>query len=292
MNYPEFNVRHVAWLLLASLTGFTGGCAAPSATTATPATTSTMPVQTNEPLLVIRPFTHNATPRHLATWYPPGYFDPASASKRWPLIVFLHGKGECGTEGSKQTAQGLIAAAQLNAAGWPAIIIAPQKQAFDGQWAQDEPYVMACLDATLAVERVDPARVYLTGLSQGGAGAWAIGASRGDRFAAIAPICGYGDPALIAGKLTAMPIWAFHGLRDDVVPPAQSQAMVAAVVAARTDMGKFGGADADVSGPGANVKGPEPKLTMFPDANHNSWDAAYRAKGSDSLWLWMGGFSK
>ena len=281
---------------LAALTTFAAGCAAPSATTATPATpsptTSTMPVQTNEPLLVIRPFTHNGTPRHLATWYPPGYFDPASVSKRWPLIVFLHGKGECGTEGSKQTAQGLVAAAQLNAAGWPAIIIAPQKQAIDGQWAQDEPYVMACLDATLAAERVDPARVYLTGLSQGGAGTWAIGASKPNRFAAIAPICGYGDPAPIAGKLTAMPIWAFHGLKDDVVPPAQSQAMVAAVVAARTDMGKFGGADADVSGPGANVKGPKPKLTLFPDANHNSWDAAYRAKGNDSLWLWMSGFSK
>ena len=269
------------------------GCAStPTTTDTTAKSTGAMPVSSSEPLLVIRPFTFNGAARHLATWYPPGYFDPANSGKRWPLIVFLHGKGECGTEGSKQTAQGLVAAAQLNAAGWPCVIIAPQKQAVDGQWVQDQGYVMACLDSTLAAERVDPTRVYLTGLSQGGAGTWAIGANRPDRFAAIAPICGYGDPAPIAAKLTAMPIWAFHGLKDDVVPPAQSQAMVAAILAARTDMAKLGGADAGTPGPGANAKGPKPKLTLLPDANHNSWDAAYRATGNDSLWAWMSGFSK
>lgn len=291
------SVARFAFITLAGAALLTGGCTpvAPNAGTSTAATSTTtgaMPVQTNEPLLVIRPYTHNGAPRHLATWYPPGYFDPANAAKRWPLIVFLHGRGECGTEGSKQTAQGLVAAAQLNAAGWPAVIIAPQKQAGDGQWVQDQGYVMACLDSTLATERVNPNRVYLTGLSQGGAGTWAIAANKPDRFAAIAPICGYGDPAPIAAKLTAMPIWAFHGLKDDVVPPAQSEAMVAAIQAARTDTGKPGGADADPAGPGVNVKGPKPKLTLLPDANHNSWDTAYRATGADSLWTWMSGFSK
>lgn len=227
------------------------------------------------PTLVIRPLPHGGKTRHLAVWYPPGF--QSASSKQWPLVVFLHGRGECGTEGSKQTAVGLVAAAQLNPARWPAIIIAPQKQGAEVQWGQEDDYVNACIAAVLAEHNIDRSRIYLTGLSQGGAGTWAIAAKHPELFAAIAPICGYGDPAAVADKLTGLPIWAFHGLKDTVVPPVQSQNMVEAIIQRRA--GK------------ASVV-PAPKLTLFPEADHNSWDPAYRATGEADLWLWLSGFSR
>jgi len=233
-----------------------------------------------EPQLAVRPFPHGGKARHLAIWFPPGFAagQAQNPPKRWPLVLFLHGRGECGTEGSKHTAQGLIAAAQLAPERWGCIIIAPQKQATDAQWVQDEPYVLACLDQATAELPVDASRIYLTGLSQGGAGTWAIGARNASRFAAMAPICGYGDPAGIAQPLANMPIWAFHGLADDVVPPVQSRGLINAVIAARS----------------AGSVTPLPKLTELEGVNHNSWDPAYRQAGSSerasALWEWMSGF--
>lgn len=227
------------------------------------------------PTLVIRPLPHAGKTRHLAVWYPPGYQSGSRTS--WPLVVFLHGRGECGTEGSRQTAVGLIAAAQLNPARWPAIIIAPQKQGAEVQWVQDDDYVTACIDAVLAEHTIDTSRIYLTGLSQGGAGTWAIAAKHPERFAAIAPVCGYGDPAAVADKLTGLPIWAFHGLKDTVVPAVQSQSMVEAIMQRR----------ASVVSPA-----PAPKLTLFPEADHNAWDPAYRATGDDDLWQWLSTFER
>ncbi len=179
------------------------------------------------------------------------------ATKAWPVIVFLNGMGECGEDGQKQLAVGLMPAVLANSAAWPFIVVCPQKPIAKTQWIDHDDLVMATLAEAKREFKVDEDRVYLTGLSQGGAGTWAIGAKHADVFAALAPICGYGDfTEAEAGKLKHMPIWAFHGGKDDVVPPRKSEVLVESVTAA----------------------GGSPKLTVFPNANHNSWDEAYRTQ--------------
>jgi len=176
------------------------------------------------------------------------------ASRKWPLIVFLHGAGECGTEGVRQVSQGLGTAILANPAKWPFIVVMPQKPDVKHAWEDHDVAVIAMLDTTIAAYSVASERVYLTGLSQGGHGAWAIGARHPDRWAAIAPICGYGNPEEIAAPLKAMPIWCFHGEADTVVPPARSTAILDALKAL----------------------GATPKYTAYPGVGHNSWDKAYR----------------
>jgi predicted peptidase len=102
-------------------------------------------------------------------------------------------------------------------------------------------------------EAVDPARIYLTGLSMGGYGTWDLAARQPERFAAILPICGGGDEATTA-RLAKLPIWCFHGDADTVVPVERSRTMIAAVRAA--------------SG--------SPKYSELPGVGHDSWTPAYR----------------
>lgn len=185
-------------------------------------------------------------------------------SKPAPVIVFLNGRGECGRDGWKQMAVGLGPAVMFNHGRWPFIIVFPQKPDQQSAWEDHTAMVMATLEKTRAEFNTDRARTYLTGLSQGGHGTWAIAAENPGVFAAIAPVCGYGDAEAIAAGLTTTPVWAFHGERDDVVLPEQSKAIVAALRAK-----------------GAT---PEPKLTLFPNANHNSWDPAY---GTAELPAWL-----
>lgn len=188
-----------------------------------------------------------------------------------PLVVFLHGRGECGEEGSRHLAQGLPLQIMATPEAWPMIVLMPQKPDGDSQWDAHDEAVTAMLDRTLAELPIDPDRVYLTGLSQGGYGTWYLGAKHADRFAAIAPVCGYinaplrrGDPAgitadipeakALAASLHDMPTWIFHGDADDVVPPQHSTAMHGALKAA----------------------GNEARLSMYPGVNHGSWGPAYR----------------
>jgi predicted peptidase len=212
-----------------------------------------------------------------------GLKEPADG---WPAIVFLHGRGECGDDGVRSTAVGLPPVAIADPARWPCVIIVPQKPGADETWESHEGYVMAALEQACRVHRVDRSRIYLTGLSQGGAGTWAIAARNPTVFAAIAPVCGFAHTAVprsqgvgfgddvqvraIADRLALAdtPIWAFHGERDDVVPPEQTRRLVSAVEAAR-------------GGPSDRVR-----ATYFPRANHNSWDPAYRDMG-DELARWL-----
>ncbi|MCC6320371.1 MAG: prolyl oligopeptidase family serine peptidase [Phycisphaerales bacterium] len=192
-----------------------------------------------------------------------------------PAIVFLHGAGECGADGLRQLTVGLLPAALGNDAVWGQfIIILPQKPRVEDSWSRHEELVLACLDATTRECGIDPARVYLTGLSQGGAGTWAIAADHPELFAAIAPVCGFvGNPrkppseddaaarSRIAASLAAakMPVWAFHGEKDDVVRPEQMRELIGALTTA--------GWTGDV------------RATYYAEANHNSWDKAYRDDG-------------
>jgi len=191
--------------------------------------------------------------------YVPREYEP---TKKWPVVVFLHGAGECGTDGLKHVAQGLGTAILWNAAKWPFVVVMPQKPAVRDAWEDHDTAVMAMLDAAFKQYSLDADRVYLTGLSQGGHGTWALAARHPERWAAIAPICGYGDPKVIADPIKALPVWCFHGDADQAVPVAQSQAMVDAIKAA----------------------GGDPKLTIYPGVGHNSWDKAYR---DESLAEWF-----
>jgi predicted peptidase len=200
-----------------------------------------------------------------------------------PVIVFLHGRGECGTEGSRHLTVGLPTAVLANPEHWPFIVIFPQKPAGGDTWEQHVELVLACLSGTSREWRLDQQRIYLSGLSQGGAGTWAIGARHPELFAAIAPVCGFvhdprgevsgkvtvGDEKQhrdVAGRLAAakMPIWAFHGERDDVVLPGETRRLIAAIEEA----------------------GGTARATYLPEANHNAWDEAYRTQGRAlSDWL-------
>ena len=185
-----------------------------------------------------------------AVYVPPGY----TADRRWPLVVFLHGMGECGTDGTKHLDVGLGPAIRAEPDRWPFVVVLPQKPDRESQWAEHDAMVMAMLAATEKEYSIDTSRRLPTGLSQGGAGTWALGAKHADLWAAIAPVCGYGKPDEVAAKLERMPIWAFHGADDQVVPAEQSKALCAAVDAAR----------------GHAV------LTLYEHTAHNSWDKAYR----------------
>lgn len=179
--------------------------------------------------------------------------------KAWPLMVFLHGAGERGSDINKVKVHG---PAKLIEQGkeFPFIIVSPQCP--ENQWWPNRvETVMALIDEISEKYRVDPKRIYLTGLSMGGYGTWAIASTFPNRFAAIVPICGGGQPYL-AANLKSVPIWAFHGAKDPVVPLNESERMVNAVKA-------FGG---------------NAKLTVYPEAQHDSWTETYN---NPDLYEWL-----
>ena len=178
------------------------------------------------------------------------------------MIVFLHGAGECGVDGAKQSAVGLAPAVLLNSEKWPFIVLMPQKPVLRDAWEKYDGMVMAMLDLTEKTYKVNKSQRYLTGLSQGGHGTWYIGAAHKDVWAAIAPVCGYGTPSEVAANLKEMAIWAFHGEADTSVNVEQSKAFVKAI----------------------NDGGGTAKLTTYPGVGHNSWDNAYR---NEKLWDWF-----
>jgi predicted peptidase len=192
---------------------------------------------------------------------------PGGAGEGLPLIVFLHGSGECGTDNRRQLAVGLPRVVREGEGDWPCYMLFPQKPTKAAAWEDHEAAVIAMVAQTLAAHPdIDPARVVLTGLSQGGHGSWVIGSRSPDLWAGVAPVCGYARPLTpeqIARGLRDMPVWAFHGERDDVVPAAESRALIEAVRAAGNE--------------GA-------RLTLYPEANHNSWDAAY---GDPEVRRWL-----
>jgi predicted peptidase len=184
----------------------------------------------------------------------------AESGTRWPLILFLHGMGERGDDLKLVKLHG-IARVIENQPDFPFITVSPQCPD-TVLWAPDElDHLNALLDEVSARYAVDTNRVYLTGLSMGGFGTWHLAARFPERFAAIAPICG-GGPVERAQRLRHVPIWAFHGALDDIVPLRASEAMVTAVRAA-----------------GGNAQ-----FTVYPEANHDSWTAAY---DNPALYTWF-----
>jgi len=186
---------------------------------------------------------------------PGGYDD--DTTKKWPLMIFLHGSGESGSDIEKVKVHGppkLIEQGKK----FPFIVVSPQADPGRG-W---QPEIMEqFLRHFKSQYRIDKDRVYLTGLSMGGYGTWNWAAKYPKEFAAIVPICGGGDSSE-AAKLKDIAIWCFHGGRDEVVRPEESYAMMNAVKRVN----------------------PSAKLTIYPEAGHDSWTATY---SNDSLYTWL-----
>jgi predicted peptidase len=199
--------------------------------------------------------------------------------QRWPVILFLHGAGERGSDGYVQTQVGLAPAIRQNPSRFPVIAVFPQAPAESSWTGTIARVALAALDQTMREYQTDPTRVYLTGLSMGGNGTWYIAYRNSKRFAAIAPICSWVSPQIwkvdpvvpadsgehftaLARQLRQVPTWIFHGEVDPVVPVDEARKAFAALQAA-----------------GAPVQ-----YTEVPGTGHNSWDPTY---GSPRFWVWL-----
>jgi predicted peptidase len=202
---------------------------------------------TQKPLSFERQITKSVHLQYLLH-LPPGY----NKRRRWPLILFLHGMGERGSELEAVKVHGIPRVAEEKPELLARFItISPQCPA-NTYWTHELDALNGLLDHALEQYSVDPTRIYLTGLSMGGFGTWFLGMSCPERFAAMVPICGGGEP-YGAVLLKDVPIWVFHGAKDRIVRPAESRRMVRALKAA-----------------GGNVK-----LTIYPEAEHDSWTETY-----------------
>ncbi len=182
----------------------------------------------------------------------------------YPVILFLHGSGETkGDKSGKMPVEvGLGAAIKKQEKTFPFIVVIPQSE--KRTWkadSDDGKRAMKMLDVTMKEYKVDAKRQYLSGLSMGGFGTWSMAFTHADRWAAIVPVCGGGDPKG-AEKIKDIPCWCFHGDKDTAVKVDLSRSMIEALK-------KAGG---------------KPKYTEYEGVGHNSWDAAY---GTKELWTWL-----
>ena len=207
--------------------------------------------------------------------YVPSNYDP---DIQWPVILFLHGAGERGSDGLRQTDVGLGSAIRRYSERYPAIVVFPQAPE-DSPWpGPPATAAIAALDRTLQEFSVDRGRIYLTGFSMGGQGGWYLAYTYPTRFAAVVVVCGFlsageqfpsfispdstAPTSVVAGRLQKLPIWVYHGDADPIVPVAASREIVESLRQL-----------------GATVQ-----YTELPGVGHNSWDAAYR---SPELPVWL-----
>ncbi len=180
-----------------------------------------------------------------------------AAHESWPLVLFLHGSGERGTDIELVKKHGPPKLASQGK-DFPFVLVSPQCP----KGAIWQPIALeALLDDVIERYRIDQSRIYVTGLSMGGFGTWAWARHSPRRFAAIVPICGGGE-TYWADRLKEIPAWVFHGARDTAVPIKRSEEMVAAIKKA-----------------GGNIR-----FTIYPMAEHDSWTETYN---NPMLYQWM-----
>ena len=205
----------------------------------------------------------------------------AAGGRHPPMILFLHGSGERGNDSAKPVAVGIGTYVRAHLADFPAIVVFPQAPE-ESEWSgASARLAFGTLDAASREFHGDPKRTYLTGLSMGGYGTWELALLQPERFAALVPISGAirppdderalfvtpvanaADPfAALASRLRTMPIWIFHGAKDDVVPLEDDRRTTAALKAVGNDV----------------------RYSELPGANHNAWDPAY---SMPELWTWL-----
>lgn len=200
-------------------------------------------------------------------------------------ILFLHGMGESGVDGKSQLGVGLAPAIRRDATRWPFVSLFPQKPAREQEWEAHDAGLMALLDHAIAAHGVDPRRIGIAGLSQGGHGTWEIARRHPERFALVAPICGYpaaprrgwadfdskrdwtndharAAAADVAEALHAKPIWTAHGAKDPIVPVAYTDLVVEAL----------------------RERGAQPTYDRLEGVTHDSWTVTY-AKAEYAAWF-------
>jgi predicted peptidase len=207
-------------------------------------------------------------------------------STKWPVILALHGGGEYGDDGIRQTEGGLARAIRHHPERFPALVVFPQSHADNtpGWQLKGGEAALAAMDKTIAEFNGDTSRIYLTGYSAGGNGSWFLASHHADRFAALVVVCGFvselrgkvsgvmypalapasaPDPyAFVAKQVATLPIWIFHGNADKNVSVEESRHMTKALK--------------DI---GAHVQ-----YTEFAGVDHNAWDPAY---DREDLIQWM-----
>lgn len=208
--------------------------------------------------------------------YLPRSYKPA---KRWPVILFLHGAGERGLDGLRQTQVGLGTAIRWNSSWFPSLVVFPQAPPGNSWSGLVGQAALTALEQSVAEFRGDGGRLYAVGISMGGYGVVELAIQHPDRFAALVPVCGglAVPPEMpsrrVAGRLSGaytaaiqrlarIPIWLFHGVADDIVPVTESRRLYTALQRAGADV----------------------RYTEYPGVGHNSWDPAF---GERELWFWL-----
>jgi predicted peptidase len=175
----------------------------------------------------------------------------------WPFILFLHGASEKGSDLDRLKTTGLPKRLD-ETDDFPFIVISPQcPRGF--YWSAK--LIADLLDDVVGSYKVDETRIYLTGISMGGYATWEVAIDQPWRFAAIAPICGGGNPRL-AHKIKDLPVWVFHGAMDEIVPVSESEVMVDALERIQGDV----------------------RFTVYPDLGHDSWTETYN---DPELYQWF-----
>ncbi len=206
-------------------------------------------------------------------------------SEKPALVLFLHGAGERGSDNKAQLKHGVsdllkwisandesavVIAPQCNTGVWWADLRGSYKSPKGGKLAEKQSAMMTMVfevvDRLAKEQKVDPSRIYVTGLSMGGFGSFAAVARRPDFFAAAMPVCGGGDPST-AAQMKEVPFWVFHGDADKVVPLHASQVMVEALKKEKAAV----------------------KLQVYPGVSHDSWTATYQ---NPEVWKWLFGHKK
>ena len=184
--------------------------------------------------------------------------DYDDSDRQFPLVLFLHGMGERGTDIEKVKTHGIP---KLISEGkeFPFIVVSPQ---CPDEYFWNDDVLIALLDEIEGNYRIDKNRIYVTGLSMGGHGTWTLALAQPNRFAAIAPVCGWSHPVEFC-RLAHMPIWVFHGAKDFVVPLSLSEQIVEQLKACGTTKVKF---------------------TIYPEATHDSWTETYN---NEELYKWF-----
>ena len=187
-------------------------------------------------------------------------------TSKYPLVIFLHGRGESGTDNEAQLKWGILnfATNEIMAAHKP-IVIAPQKKqgerwdsfssedlAFNEEPSRSMNLLKKLIDQLIVKYSIDQDSIYITGLSMGGFGTYDAIARYPALFAGAVPVCGGGDVQQVE-KFKKIPLWIFHGTRDDVVPTSHSVDMLNALINAGTI----------------------PGFTLLPETGHFAWTSAY-----------------
>lgn len=192
-------------------------------------------------------------------YLPPNY----NTEGTWPLVFFLHGMGQRGDDLNLIKKHGIPKIVEEQ--DYPFVAVSPQCPS-ESRWTMELDALHALIVDVVNSYAIDRSRIYLTGLSLGGYGAWHLAEAYPHLFAAIIPICGGTRPMIGFPErikvLKDTPIWVFHGAKDDVVPLKNSQDLVDVL-----------------SQHGGNVK-----FTIYPDAGHDSWTRTYE---NPDVFTWL-----